>query len=146
MTSLVTISFTLATTDASAALGFEAWIDDHKFFDTDHVKETQKITVDLEDKDGAEPELRLILKNKTADHTQVDNSGNIVTDARLIISDLKFDGIELGHLACKTSTYIHNFNGSGQSTQTKFYGEMGCNGIATIKFTTPIYLWLLEQM
>lgn len=143
---MVTISFMLGTTDASAALGFETWVDDRKCLDVDHVKETQKITVDLEDKDGAETELRLILKNKTADHTQVDNSGNIVTDANLIISDLKFDGIELGHLACKTSTYVHNFNGSGQLTQEKFYGEMGCNGIATIKFTTPIYLWLLENM
>ena len=30
MTSIVTISFTLDTTDAGAALGFEAWIDDRK--------------------------------------------------------------------------------------------------------------------
>jgi hypothetical protein len=145
MTNSVAISCTLDTTNELTPLGFEAWIDNHKFFDTEHVQERKQVFVEISD-DDADHELRFVMKNKTSDHTQVDNSGNIVTDANLIISNLKFDGIELGHLACKTSTYIHNFNGSGQSTQAKFYGEMGCNGIATIKFTTPIYLWLLEQM
>jgi hypothetical protein len=145
MTNTVAISCTLDTTNELTPLGFEAWIDNHKFFDTEHVQERKQVFVEISD-DDADHELRFVMKNKTSDHTQVDNSGNIITDASLIISNLKFDGIELGHLACKTSTYIHNFNGSGQSTQAKFYGEMGCNGIATIKFTTPIYLWLLEQM
>lgn len=145
MTNTVVISCTLDTTNELTPLGFEAWIDDHKFFDTDHVQERKQVFVEISD-DDADHELRFVMKNKISDHTQIDNSGNIVTDARLIISDLKFDSIELGHIACKTSTYIHNFNGSGQSTQEKFYGEMGCNGTVSLKFSTPIYLWLLEHM
>ena len=146
MTPTVTINFNLATTDATAELGFEAWIDQRKFLDIDHVTETQKITVDVDDQDDAEHELRLVLKNKTSAHTQVDEHGNIIADARLLIKDLAFDGIPLGHLFVEQAVYTHDFNGTGATTKTKFYGELGCNGTVSLKFATPMYLWLLEHM
>ena len=146
MTPKVTITFNLATTDATAELGFEAWIDDRKFLDVDHVKETQPVTVELEDQDGAEHELRLVLKNKTGAHTQVDEHGNIVTDARLLITDVAFDEIRLGHMFVEQAVYTHDFNGTGKATVDKFYGELGCNGTVSLKFSTPMYLWLLEHM
>ena len=146
MTPTVTITFNLATTDAMAELGFEAWIDQRKFLDIDHVTETQKITVDVDDQDDAEHELRLVLKNKTTAHTQVDENGNIITDARLIIKDLAFDEIQLGHMLVEQAVYTHDFNGNGITTQDKFYGELGCNGTVSLKFATPVYLWLLEHM
>lgn len=145
MTSAVTISCTLDTTDPEAALGFEAWVDDQKFFDTDHVQAQQQVVVEIADDDG-EHELRFVLKNKTSDHTQIDEAGNIVADARLIITDLSFDEIQLGHMVTEHAVYTHDFNGTGQPTQDKFYGEMGCNGTVSLKFSTPIYLWLLEHM
>jgi len=146
MTPTVTITFNLATTDATAGLGFEAWIDKRKFLDIDHVKETQPVTVELDDEDNTEHELRLVLKNKTSAHTQVDAQGNIISDARLIITDLAFDEIRLGHMLVEQAVYTHNFNGNGATTQDKFYGEMGCNGTVSLKFATPMYLWLLEHM
>ena len=146
MTPKVTITFNLATTDATAELGFEAWIDDRKFLDVDHVKETQPVAVELEDQDDAEHELRLVLKNKTTEHTQVDEHGNIVADARLLITDVAFDEIRLGHMFSEQAVYTHNFNGTGKETEDKFYGELGCNGTVSLKFATPMYLWLLEHM
>jgi len=146
MTPTVTITFNLATTDATAELGFEAWIDERKFLDLDHVKEDQKITVELDDQDDVEHELRLVLKNKTAEHTQVDDQGNILDDARLLVTDLAFDEIKLGHMSVEQAVYTHNFNGTGAIIQDKFYGELGCNGTVSLKFTTPMYLWLLEHM
>ena len=146
MTSTVSITFNLSTTDAMAELGFEAWIDQRKFLDLDHVKETQPVTVELDDQDDAEHELRLVLKNKTAEHTQVDEQGNIITDARLVITDMAFDEIRLGHMFFEQAVYTHDFNGTGKTTEDKFYGEMGCNGTVSLKFATPMYLWLLEHM
>lgn len=146
MTSTVSITFNLSTTDAMAELGFEAWINQRKFLDMDHVKETEKITVELDDQDGAEHELRLVLKNKTTAHTQVDEHGNITTDARLLITDLAFDEIQLGNMFSEHAVYTHNFNGNGDTTQDKFYSELGCNGTVSLKFATPMYLWLLEHM
>lgn len=146
MTPKVTITFNLATTDATAELGFEAWINERKFLDVDHVKETQSVTVELEDKDDAEHELRLVLKNKTTAHTQVDEHGNILADARLLITDVAFDEIQLRNMFSEQAVYTHDFNGTGETTQAKCYGELGCNGAVSLKFTTPMYLWLLEHM
>jgi predicted GNAT family N-acyltransferase len=146
MTPKVTITFNLATTDAMAELGFEAWINQRKFLDMDHVKETQSVAVELDDEDNTEHELRLVLKNKTGAHTQVDEHGNIVADARLIITDVAFDEIQLGHMFVEQAVYTHDFNGTGKETEDTFYGELGCNGTVSLKFATPMYLWLLEHM
>ena len=90
--------------------------------------------------------LKLILKNKTAAHTKIDEQGNILSDATLAISNLAFDEIKLGHMVTKLATYDHDFNGTKAPVQDQFYGEMGCNGTVSLGFTTPIYLWLLENM
>ena len=146
MTPKITITFNLATTDATAELGFEAWINERKFWDVDHVKETQPVSVELDDEDDVAHELRLVLKNKTAEHTRIDEHGNIVADARLLISDVAFDEIKLGHMLVEQAVYTHDFNGTGKATEDKFYGELGCNGTVSLKFATPMYLWLLEHM
>jgi hypothetical protein len=144
MSNTVSISCTLNTTNTEATLGFEAWVDDRKFFDTDHVQ-GQQLVIEIDDADG-EHELRFILKNKTFSHTQIDEAGNIVSDARLIVTDLAFDKIPLRHIVTEQAVYTHDVNGTQQEIQDKFYGEMGCNGTVSFKFTTPIYLWLLEHM
>ena len=145
MTSAVTISCILDTTNPIAVLGFEAWIDDQKFFDTEHVQAQQLVVMEIDDDDD-EHELRFLLKNKTSDHTHVDEAGNIVSDATLIVTDLAFDEIRLGHIVTKQAVYTHDFNGTQEVTQEKFYGEMGCNGTVSLKFTAPVYLWLLEHL
>lgn len=145
MTPTTKLTFTLDTTDATSKLGFEAWIDDHKFYDNDHVTGLEHIAVDISDAD-AEHELRFVLKNKAAEHTQIDETGNIIADAILKITDMTFDEIQPGHLVTEQAVYEHDFNGTDQPTKDKFYGEMGCNGTVSLKFTSPIYLWLLEHM
>jgi len=145
MTNTISISFNLNTSDSQAELGFEAWVDDEKFVDINHVQGQQLIKIDMSDADG-EHVLELILKNKKTTDTKIDDDGNIISDATLTISDLAFDEIKLGHMVTKLATYIHNFNGTKELTQDKFYSEIGCNGTVSLKFTTPIYLWLLENM
>ena len=146
MKNTIKISCILDTTDPTAELSFEAWVDNQKFFDVDHVQVQQQIVIEIPDNDG-EHELRLVMKNKTFNHTQIDESGNIVADARLIITDVAFDEIKPGqHIVTELSTYTHDFNGTKELMQDKFYGEMGCNGTVNLKFTAPVYIWLLEHM
>jgi hypothetical protein len=145
MTDTVVISCVLDTTDASAALGFEAWINNHKFFDTGHVQSRQQVFVEISD-DDSNHELRFVMKNKTSDHTKVDPNGNITADARLIVTDLSFDYILLGHVVTEQAVYTHDVNGTSTMSQHKFYNELGCNGTVSLKFSTPVYLWLLEHM
>jgi hypothetical protein len=143
----ISISFVLDTTDAAVPLGFEAWIDQTKFFDTNHVQGPHTVTIQIADNDNEQHQLRLIMKNKLPEHTQVDTDGNIIADARLVITDLSFDDIQLGHMFSEQAEYHHDRNGTAQETVLeKFYGEMGCNGTVSLEFATPVYLWLLENM
>jgi len=143
--STINFSCSITPTNAAAALGMEIWIDDQKLFDQAHVQSSHQISTDLLDDEG-EHELRLVLKNKLSEHTQVDVDNNIVSDARISVSNIEFDGIALNQLVPVLAKYQHNFNGSGEPIVDEFYGELGCNGTVTLKFTTPIYLWLLENI
>lgn len=134
------------TNSADAPLGLEVWVDDKLLQTIDHVTGPATISAEIEDVDDVEHELKFVLKNKTQAHTTVDESGNIVRDSVLEIKNLKFDDIELGHTFYEQTVYCHNFNGTGPETQDKFFGTMGCNGVVVLKFTTPVYLWLLENM
>ena len=144
---MTTASFccSIATTNPDVPLGLEIWIDDRKLFDQDHVQESHRISTDFSDEDG-EHELRLVLKNKLSEHTLVDAGNNIISDARISVSNIEFEGIALNQLVPDLAEYRHNFNGTGELSVHKFYGELGCNGTVSLKFTTPIYLWLLEHM
>jgi hypothetical protein len=145
MENTATFSCKIGTTDESATLGMEIWLDDQQIFDTANVDSTVECQTTFSDADG-EHELRFQMKNKTIDLTQVDDAGKILKDACLTISNVTFEEIELGHMFIEHTSYTHDFNGTQAETTEKFYGEMGCNGTVSIKFTTPIYLWLLENM
>jgi hypothetical protein len=90
--------------------------------------------------------MRFVLKNKQPEHTTVDLTGNIVSDATVIVSDIRFDGIDCQYLTTTLAQYQHDFNGTGEPITESFYGELGCNGTVTLKFSTPIYIWLLENL
>ena len=135
----------VGSTNVAVPLGLEIWLDQHKFFDQDHIDQDYNIEHEISDDDG-DHELRFVLKNKQADHTQIDLDGNIVSDVTVIISDIQFDEIDCQYLTVKLAEYQHDFNGTGNPTIDKFYGSMGCNGTVSLKFSTPIYLWLLENM
>lgn len=141
----IKISCSIGTTDGSATLGAEVWIDDQRIFNSEHVTETVNVEHEMPDDEG-EHEIRFVLKNKTAEHTKINEAGEIVQDARLTVSDVEFDEIKLGQVFIDQAVYTHNFNGTQDEIQDKFYGEMGCNGSVALKFSTPVYLWLLENM
>jgi hypothetical protein len=145
MENTVKITCNLGTSDKSVPLGMEIWLDDQLIVNQDWVTDCVTICHELLDTD-AHHQLRFVMKNKTSEHTIVDNAGNIVGDAWLTVSDLAFDDIPLNNLFTKLATYTHDFNGTQDQTQDKFYGCLGCNGTVTLEFTTPVYLWLLENM
>jgi hypothetical protein len=138
-------SFAIVPSDPAAQLGVEVWLDGDKIFDQAHVSQAETVEHDLSDQDG-EHELQFVLKNKLRKHTQLDADKNIIKDASIKIADIMFEEIDIKQIVTDQAEYRHNFNGHGADTIDRFYGEMGCNGTVTLKFTTPIYLWLLEKM
>ena len=135
----------IGTTNPALPLGMEIWFDDKCVFDQVHVQGSHIIKYEFNDIEG-DHELKFVLKNKLSEHTTVDPDGKIISDAVLTIGNISFDEIDCQYLTTTLAEYQHNFNGTRAETQQKFYGEMGCNGTVTLKFTTPIYLWLLEMM
>lgn len=139
------LSLHIDSTDYSVPLGAEVWLDNHCIFETEHVDQAYPVTYQFDDVD-ADHELRVILKNKTQAHTQIDALGNIVADARLCVGSVAFDQVQLDQILIEHATYTHNHNGTTAEITESFYGELGCNGTMSLKFSAPVYVWLLENM
>jgi hypothetical protein len=139
------VSFDLTSSDYTAPLGFEVLLDNKMLLSIEHVTESTLVSFEIDDDEG-EHEFKFVMKNKTQEHTVVDDAGNLVTNAMLSIANVVFDEIKLGHTFVKNTVYHHDFNGSQDPIEDNFYGDMGCNGYVSLRFTTPIYLWLLENI
>ena len=139
------ISFAISPSDTACPLGVEVWMDQQQLFNTEHLASTVKISHDI-DEDDAEHELRVILKNKLPEHTKIDAEGTITQDAVITVANFEFEEIDVDQIVVDHAVYLHNFNSTGPDQQHRFFGSMGCNGTMSLKFSTPIYLWLLEHM
>jgi hypothetical protein len=54
--------------------------------------------------------------------------------------------LDVNQLFLDKCVYTHNFNGTRPEITDTFFGIAGCNGTISFSFSTPIYLWLLENM
>jgi hypothetical protein len=140
-----TVSFDIDTTNPNIKLGVEVWLDQQLLIDCAHVVKAMPVKVSVDDDDG-EHELRVVLKNKRVNDTVVDGEGNIVSDGCLTVRNFKFDDIEVDQLVSEQAVYRHSFNTDLTVTDNRFYWNMGCNGTMSLKFSTPIYIWLLEHL
>ena len=111
----------------------------------DHVASDTPVAFTLDVEDG-DQELKFIMKNKTMDHTTVDENGQIVKDACLNISNFCIENIELGYTFLEQCKYHHDFNGTQDPIEAMFHDVMGCNGTVILKFSSPVYLWMLETV
>lgn len=141
----VKISFDIETSDAECPLGIEIWLDNTVLLTNHHVQEKICFCHGISDDDG-EHQLRVVMSGKTSDHTRVDEAGNIVKDATLQISNVVIDDLDVNQLFLEKCVYTHNFNGTQPEIADTFHGVAGCNGTISFEFSTPIYLWLLENM
>ena len=143
--STASLSFAIVPSQPDIPLGLEVWLDNNVIFNQDHVFKAEMISHDFDDLDDNH-QLRFVLKHKLPAHTTIDADNNITSDASIRITDIMFENIDITHIVSTVAEYQHDFNGHGPANKDKFYGDMGCNGTVGMKFTTPIYLWLLEKM
>ena len=123
----------------------EVWLDNILVWSAPQLHQTMIFSHDFSDGDG-EHCLQIVLSGKTTEHTVVDHAGNIVKDATVQISQVVIDELDINQLFLEKCVYQHNFNGSQPDITDTFHGIAGCNGVISFKFSTPIYLWLLENM
>jgi len=108
--------------------------------------DVQEISVEFDDADDQTHVLEFVLSGKTSEHTQITEQGEIVSDVTVQIKDIAFDDIVIDQMVSELAEYHHDFNGTQAAVMDRFFGTMGCNGTVRLEFTTPIYLWLLENM
>lgn len=104
------------------------------------------VEFEFDDSQERDHVLSFEMQGKIPEHTKINNEGEIVEDRCVIIEDIAFDGIPLRHMITEVAQYYHDTNGTTGSVVDAFYGTMGCNGRVELRFSTPIYLWLLENM
>lgn len=130
---------------------FTVWLDDQKFADSiigGRSKEIEYIEFDAEIVEGAH-EFKVRLENKTDRDTETDGHGNILNDMLLNIESIEIDEIDLGSLLWTASEFRADkekiVNGEDMSL-LKNCVTLGWNGTYVIKFDSPFYLWLLENL
>ena len=141
----VKISFDISTSDSDCPFSLEIWLDDLCVLQTGQIADLYKFNHEFAD-DEKEHELRIVMDGKTIEHTKVDEQGNIIKDATLTISNVVIEDLDVNQLFFEKCVYTHNFNGTQPEIADTFHGVAGCNGTISFKFSTPIYLWLLENM
>lgn len=107
---------------------------------------SQEIQHEFPDTDDTKYVLEFQLSGKRPEHTKIDEHGKILEDLLITVDAISLDGIDVQQLIYDHAEYHHDFNGTGDTVNEKFFGTMGCNGRVTLEFSTPIYVWLLENM
>lgn len=140
------LTFDIVPSDPTNPLGVEVWVDDQQIADYQTLDQSQNISYVFNDDIEQSYTIKIIVKNKTSAHTQVNEAGEILSDSLVSIKNFKIDAIEIDQVVYQKAVYVHNFNGSGNQISDSFYGPAGCNGSIEFELTTPVYLWLLENM
>ena len=105
--------------------------------------------------EGDEYELVIKRSGKTVKQTIVNEKGDILKDQLLHIKSIEIDEIDIGALVFEGvykpeypepwSTQQREL-GNEQPETLKNVTRMGHNGTWTFKFTSPFYMWLLENL
>ena len=109
--------------------------------------ELQQVSYELPD-DPKEHELKITMFGKKSWHTAINQNGELVRDVICNLSYIRFNQIDVTDTFCagKQECYLHKFNNKKKEDAIDtFWGLIGCNGIITLNFSTPIFIWLLEH-
>jgi hypothetical protein len=139
------LSFDVKSTDYSCPFAVHVWHNNQCIYQKDHVGEPFTVRHQFDDEIAADHQLKITVSGKLPEHTEIDQTGNIVKDALLVIDNFLLDDINVDQLLA-SAEYHHDCNGSSEHSIHKFYHNVGCNGDIIFNFSTPLYLWMLAQM
>jgi hypothetical protein len=140
------LKFDIVPSNPAMPVGVEVWVGPQCILDLAQCTESHAVDHNVDDTVEQQHVVKIVLKNKTAEHTRVDDQGAIVSDSVLEIKNFAIDDIDIDQVVREQAVYCHDFNGTGTETTDSFYNTAGCNGTVILEFSTPVYLWLLEKM
>jgi len=107
------------------------------------------VDIDVEIEDNTENFLTIEYMNKDPNQDVVlGEDGVPVADKRVIINSISFDDIELDffQLTDPDTFQYEPIDTEGVSTTGFDATKLSWNGKTTLRFTTPVYIWLLENL
>lgn len=140
------LSFVVNSTDSTVPLKLSVWVNDQCCFGPTLIDKETVFRHEISDDEDLEYRIKIELSGKIDEYTKLDEQGNIVKDALLEFKDFEIMGINIDTFMTSKIKYHHDFNGHGPATEQQFGMSMGCNGTLEFTFTTPLYMWLLENM
>ena len=141
----IEISFTVEPSISPCDFKLEFLVDHAVLWSTDHLSGPHSVKVSMQDSTHTtEHVMTWRMQGKTWQHTKI-MADAIVEDHVIYLHDLTVEGVLVQPVLELTAQYDHDFNGTAPAVSDRFFGVMGCNGEVTMPFSTPIFLWLLEN-
>ena len=140
------LEFDIVPNDVQQPLGVEVWFNKQCLLDLNRVVDIVHLQQEISDFPEQQRTIKIVLKNKTAQHTQVNEKLEIVSDSVIEVKNFKLAEVEIDQALRDQAVYSHNFNSNSDYSDHKFYNTMGCNGVVKFEISTPAYIWLLEHM
>jgi len=125
---------------------FSVWLDDDVIVQSEISQNPQIVNFERSVDIGYHT-LKIRLENKTPQDTVIED-GKIVKDLLLNINDIKIEDISLGNLLWTADYKLdqkQTFNGQ-EIDHLDNCVNLGWNGTYMLTFTSPFYLWLLENI
>ena len=141
-----TFKFDIDTTDPSCAFAIKVLLDSNEVWNCSHLVNKQTVEIAVNDNNQGSRCVEIHVSGKTQNDTKIDSNGNIVKDSLIKINNIQIHDVPIDHVFYSRSTYCHDFNGTADSVTVKFTEFAGCNGYIKFDFSSPVYLWLLENV
>jgi len=111
------------------------------------LKKDKIIEFDVEIEENTKNSLTVEYTNKDPKTDVVFAGDDIIKDKRVEIKSLTMNDIELDFFAFDTEDTLSYKSFDGKENHTGFQAsKLSWNGCTTFTFTTPIYIWILENI
>lgn len=105
------------------------------------------IDIDVEIEENTENFLTIEYNNKDPENDVEFDEKHITKDKRVVINGIKINDIDLDFFAFDEEETFKYESTDGTVQEFGFYAtKLSWNGRTTLKFTTPVYLWILENI
>lgn len=141
----------LSGTGSATSCTFQILVNDTVYIEEQTKPETTVYEFDCDIQEG-EHCLKIKLLDKDNIKVVKDSEGNLIEDFLLNIDSVEIDDIDIGALKWTHSSYFPEYPENYIDQQQKAISEvkncvtMGWNGVWQIAFTSPFYVWLLENL
>ena len=138
-TEKVTVEIQLTPTFWDVAPIAKVFLDNEVLF-SGEMREPQKLVHTTNMIEGTH-EIRVMLMNKNGRRDTILEDGKIVKDMLLTVDSILLDDIDLGFIINTKGNYK-----TDEGVEHPNMTSLGWNGTWTLPFTSPVYMWLLENL